>query len=85
LRSANVFPVFLNRGQDEQNSDCQKHAADKLEPQLPQRSEEVAENDFELSTHSNFVWEMRRAEGQKRAQKQTLAYHLGAPTKAAKL
>lgn len=24
-------------------------------------------------------------EGQKRAQKQTLAYHLGAPTKAAKL
>ena len=51
MRTVHVLPVFLNRGEYEDNSDCEEHAADELEPQLPECSEKVAEDDFELATH----------------------------------
>ena len=76
-----VPPVFLNRGQYEDNADGQEHATNELEPQLAQCSEKVAKDDFELATHDG----LERYAGLKRAQKQSLAYHLGTLTKAAKL
>src|SRR5437899_9345520 len=54
LGTPHIFSVFLYRGQDKENAQCQKNPPDKFQPQLTQSSEEIAENQFELSRHGGY-------------------------------
>ena len=59
----NILSIFLDRGENEHESQGQKNPSDKLQPQLSERPEEISKNDFQFPTHG----------GYKRADKQTLA------------